>query len=958
MNVRIASAGTGKTTSLVFRYLELLAEGVPLRRIAGVTFTRNAADELRQRVGEALQTVLRDGHYHNYPAEAAPEVYHEALRELDGAVLNTIHGFMIACLRLVAPQTQLDPDFKILGEWQAQAMLEEEMTSLLYLSQDSSHVLQPVYQQASLQGARRLEPLLLQLFAERSQSESFQAESPADQALLAFYEAMYQRYVQRLANKLLAPAEIERFALNIVRRRHFLPRLAQRFRYILVDEYQDVNPMQGRFFRVLEASGAQLDIVGDPKQSIYGFRNADVDVFRQAAREGQQQAPLRHSRRHSKVLLRFLNSLCKHLADNNQGFSPAEAPEVVAADDASNAQKDKPGLFALHWVVGEASMAALRRYEAQVLAQQLAALCSHYPPQSMAVLARSYDGLDMVAEALQAQGLPYVLLRGRGYYSKSEVRDLYHALQLAAAWQEGQSASLSADSSVSLAVWLRSPFGGLDTAAIEAVLRSPAPLEHLQHHRPAVYARMQQVRRSSLAGPVAALKTLIRAPFISGKRYVDFLDSRARENVDALLFSVSEQPPGDVELLLERLEHLSGQRDAGDMPQSGEGIALLTVHGAKGLEWDVVAVFDIGRQAPNLRAPLYLDARQGRVASAGQAGFEDLKQAAAERQQQESYRLLYVAASRARDVLLLSGSLKPSFNASHSTPETNSAYQASGWAETLLAMQLGPQEKRWQRPDFDLQVWPYQPLPALPSSSTPPTRLEPAPWLDHSFPPLPFPPLYAPSRYKQQQPEHEPFFLPDPDEGESLPGRGRTVGTLVHYAISQNWSARNRQQLQNLASQEVMFPFSDEEKVSLQGEVGELLARYEALLGQQLPSLDARDEDYSELPLAFPYGGTVWQGIIDRLYRVGEQWYLEDYKSDQEVAPERYHFQLAIYARALEAIWQVKPRVQLVYLRSAQVVVLAEEVLGQALQELADYALPYGAITSDTPTNFSPDSDF
>ena len=63
MRVRVASAGTGKTTSLVRRYLELVGEGTPLRRVAGVTFTRTAANELRQRVGAGLGEVLKAGRY-------------------------------------------------------------------------------------------------------------------------------------------------------------------------------------------------------------------------------------------------------------------------------------------------------------------------------------------------------------------------------------------------------------------------------------------------------------------------------------------------------------------------------------------------------------------------------------------------------------------------------------------------------------------------------------------------------------------------------------------------------------------------------------------------------------------------------------------------------------------------------------------------------------------------------
>src|SRR5690606_36489613 len=107
-----ASAGTGKTTSLVKRYLDLIEEGVPLRRVAGVTFTRAAAAELRQRVAEGLRQVLEKGSYLgglHLPGEGGLDPYRSAVKELDGAVITTIHGFMRAGLKLNAPLLGLDP---------------------------------------------------------------------------------------------------------------------------------------------------------------------------------------------------------------------------------------------------------------------------------------------------------------------------------------------------------------------------------------------------------------------------------------------------------------------------------------------------------------------------------------------------------------------------------------------------------------------------------------------------------------------------------------------------------------------------------------------------------------------------------------------------------------------------------------------------------------------------------
>ena len=880
------------------RYLDLLCQGTPLRRVAGVTFTRTAADELRQRVGAGLQSVRETGRYLDLcPPPHTKTSFREAERELSGATLTTIHGFMREALRLVAPQLGLDPDVRALGEWEASVMFEEELTSLLYLANDPKHSLYPACSELGAEAA----PLLLHLFKQRSLTEKYKAdEDMRNNALLKLFEAVYERYRVRLGARLLPPAEVERRALVLVQTKEALLRLAQRYHVVLVDEVQDVNPLQGRFFERLEASGIHIEVVGDPKQSIYGFRNADVEVFRRALETGEELAPLDQTRRHTATLTRFLNGMTRTFAEQNLGFSAAEAPEVYAAGE----QAQKRGRVELHWVAGDAPVADLRRYEAQVLAEQLLSLSQHYSPNQMAVLAKSYAGLAYMEAALEAVNLPYILLQGRGYYERIEVRDLYHALRVGID-----------PSGLSLGAWLRSPFAALGLEELERILASEDPVTRLETDFPTVFERLEQIREQVRATPIAALKFLIREPFIGGKRYVDFLEARPRENVDALLFAVAEQPPGEIEVLLERLDLLSRQAEAGDVPQSGEGISLLTVHRAKGLEWPVVAVFDLGRKTFHHPQPLYLETKSGHIVLKGSPQFEVLKAAAKAREEAEGYRLLYVAASRARDVLVMSGSVK--------------GEKPDGWAKGLTAMGLGAGTAAWERPDFVLKTWACRPVKATASKGQQQGELQPSPWIGRTFPLHSQPPVTSPSSLKS---EFEPLPLSDPEEGERLPGRSRTVGTLVHYAISQNWDAANPVHLRNLKAQEVMFPFDAHEQQSILDEVKELLGNYQTLLGAELPALRTRDEDYPELPLALPHGATVWQGIIDRLYRVGEGWILEDYKTDQTIEPERYHFQLAVYLKAIREVRAVTPQVQLVYLREKRVVRLEPETLEAAFE--------------------------
>lgn len=927
MRVRVASAGTGKTTSLVLRYLQLVDEGWPLRRVAGVTFTRAAADELRQRVGAGIVEVRATGGYLAplFLRSAGAEAFERAHRELGGAVLSTIHGFMARTLRLSAPILGLDPDFGVLGEWEAAAMFEEEVRGLRLVAADPGH---PLHAAIELLG-EEAERLALALFTKRSLAEALSAgEDPRDRALLTLFEDAYGRYQARLGAALVAPAEIEKRALRALDAPRARERLVARFPVALIDEFQDVNPVQGAFFERLEAAGVQVEVVGDPKQSIYGFRNADVQVFRRALaaaeRTGQVQPPLIETRRHARSLVAFLNRLTDGLAARELGFGPREAPAVAPV----GAQAGKVGRVDVHWVVGDERIDALRRSEGAVLAR---ALAEHHGRgtdyDDMAVLARSYNGLRGAEEALRRAGIPCVMLQGRGYYERSEIRDLYHALRVGIR-PEG----------MSLAAFLRGPLGRLGLAEVDAVMAEERPLAALERAHPEVRARVESLGRIARLPPLEALKRLVRDPLVDGGRYVESLDGRQRQNVDALLFEVAARAPRDLEVLLDRLELLARQAEAGDVPQSGDGVRLLTVHRSKGLEFELVAVFDAGRMPFQRSDPLYLDPADGRPHVGGSEGYEAARGRAAAREEQESYRLLYVATSRARDTLVVTGSIKGG--------------QPQGWAAALAALGLGPDavasgEAGTARADagvaalaaagITVRSHPAQAVTVLRGSAGPAARvvLEAAPWLERRFPRQRFPPVYSPSRLRAggaaggaQPPER--VAPSDPEGEEALPGRAAAVGTLVHYAIGQDWSAEERATRVNLAAQEVMFPFSPEEREDALDEVMTLLAGYARMLGDTLPALAVRERDRAELAVAVPYGGTVWQGVIDRLYRAEGIWVVEDYKTDRHAEPERYAFQLAVYAYAVERALGARPVARLAYLRSGIVVEVPDETLRTA----------------------------
>lgn len=920
MKIRVASAGTGKTAWLTRRFLELIAQGLPLYRIAGVTFTNRAAAELALRLERGLRAVLQGEAVYGFQAAPAHlPLFQAALQQLEAAPLGTIHRFMGRCLRLAAPLVNLDPDFELLGDGDAQLLFEETLRSLQFMGQS----LAPPGFEAAL--GVSWNSACKQLFQRRSQSPVWLAgEGLENQQLLEGFDQIMAAYRLALGPRRLDLAELELRALQAVQSPRAGPRLVQRFPQLLVDEYQDVNPVQGAFFAALEQAGCQIEAVGDPKQAVYEFREANLEVFRQARQRaqelGQEEASLTTTYRHGQVLTRFLNRLGSTMGKQHWGFALNESPTVATIHS-------ELGHLEVHWIVGSAGANLLRQHEARVVAARLQTLSNLYPPQQMAVLVRSRHSLPLLEEALRTAGLPFAEQQGRGLYARNEIRDLYNAL-MAGLDPQG----------LPLAAWLRSPWVGLSLASIDRVLQASQPLTLLETHHPQVFRQWKALRSLiQKERPIEVIRTLLREPLEGGQTYPERLDQDARENLDWLLFEYHRRPPATIELLLQRLEQLQRQADLPVVPQGGAGIQLLTIHGAKGLEWPVVAVFDLIRNPPPTPTDLVLAG--GKVFLPGTPAYPQALQAAEERRRQEQYRLLYVAVSRGKKVLLLSGS-------PGDLPGPND------WLEVMQAMQLGP-EHPLEHPQITVQTHTFRQV----LSSPQPVEnhgLAAAWWSSAQFEAGPFPPVYSPSALRRHNdlPEELPG-LPDPQEGEVIPQRSQAVGTLVHYALGQNWEPERAQHLHNLEAQEVMFPFDPQQRAEIMQEVVQLWRNYQNLLGTVLPW--PRDEDYPELPLLWSRGGTVWQGVADRVYRVAGQWFLDDYKTDWKIQPEQYHFQLAVYQQALQEAWGVKVQARLIYLRHQQVLLLEDHLLQAALQqELA--VTPAGPTAPPAPPGSPPDN--
>ena len=500
-------------------------------------------------------------------------------------------------------------------------------------------------------------------------------------SLLAEFDAELAREKRRRG--VLDFADLERRVLGLLddlaARRRALP---GRPLDLLVDEFQDVNPIQARILERLATSGlarrTELFAVGDPKQSIYRFRGADVSVierlWQRVGADGRHH--LADSFRSRPELVAFHNGFFPARFAQDGGAVPYE-PLVARAEFAaretpipvefalvvspnatgrtrSEAEADLVAERVLDWVGGDASRTKQGRADAAPRAIRFG---------DVAILLRARRNVSVFEQALAARGIPFHTGKGRGYYDTEEMRDLVTLLRVLHDPQDG----------FAVAAWLTSPAVGATDEDLLAVFggRRGPPLD-------------AAASRPSLARAVAAVRELRRVA--AGSRLEDLLrralatfdliptalvqegGARRAKNLEKALSIARRLDEEGGHGLLDFLRHLVDVRDReideaeAATGASGDVVSLLTVHAAKGLEWPCVIVADTNRPDGG-RSPSFLVAPDGGFAlrmrdpidgvtraSGGIAELAELEKVAAAR---ESTRLLYVAMTRAEERLLV-----------------------------------------------------------------------------------------------------------------------------------------------------------------------------------------------------------------------------------------------------------------------------------------------------------------
>ena len=482
-------------------------------------------------------------------------------------------------------------------------------------------------------------------------------------------------------------------------------RLDARIRHLLLDEFQDTNPMQWAALKGwLAAYGGDTArpsvlLVGDPKQAIYRFRRADARIFDAAGEWLQQQwgaahLPMNTTRRNAGAIVDVVNALFTAAPNyerfNEQDTLMRELPGRVEVWPLAQSGEKPPARTTLRNPLEEkriesADMRLRREQEAALIAERVAALVGHAlvgegtkarvaDYGDIMVLSRKRGALPAIEAALRAAGIPFVTARQGGLLDTIEARDLYALIEFL----------VTPANDLALAHALKSPLFGAGDEDLIALAAMAAP-------QATWWQRMQVA--GELSPPLSRARTLIAGwREVAGllpvhdlldriyheaevlPRYAQAMPAHLREralsNLEAFIALALQLEAGRFPSLPRFLDDLRSAR-RGDLNESpdeapsanGEVVRLMTVHGSKGLEAPIVFLADAnagsarGRGAaliawpPDADAPEHFSLTAGGIGAARQPLVDE--EAAADAI--EELNVLYVAMTRAKQLLVVSG---------------------------------------------------------------------------------------------------------------------------------------------------------------------------------------------------------------------------------------------------------------------------------------------------------------
>lgn len=526
----MAGAGSGKTKVLTTRIAYLIEEGIPSYNILAITFTNKAAAEMRDRVSNLIGDV--------------------------SSFIGTFHSLGVRIIRENHDVLGLPNNFTIIDSDDTNTIIKKLLKEMNLDSKQYS----PSYVR------NRISFIKNQMLTDGELDRLF--NTPMDKVVVEVYH--------RYNNKLKTSASVDfddllLLPVNLFKeRKDILEYYQDKYRYILIDEYQDTNPVQYKLSVMLSNKYKNIFVVGDMNQSIYAFRQADFRNISNFERDfkGAKVIKLEHNYRSTNNILSAANEVIKH---------NTERKDLKLFSDNGDGVKIKY------------MRAYDEKHEIALVIDEIKHLLSEgYKNEDIAILYRTNAQSRAIEDVFLAKGIPYKVFGSYYFYNRKEIKDLISYLRL----------MYNPHDEISLRRVINTPKRGIGESAIAAIeerakQQNISMFDALETRKELEFKEIIEdlIKRSESLSLTELIDEVLersgmKKELESSKALEDEIRLENLMEVKSITASFEERT-GSANLG-DFLEEVSLIADISNHTEDGDVVTLMTLHSAKGLEFPVV----------------------------------------------------------------------------------------------------------------------------------------------------------------------------------------------------------------------------------------------------------------------------------------------------------------------------------------------------------------------------------
>lgn len=936
-------AGSGKTEKLARRYISLLLDGSEIEKILCITFTEKAAAEMKERIFNILE-------------RENPGLFSIIKEKMPLMRISTIHAFCLKLLKRFSIELGVDPSLDVMDEFEASLLWSEAVYECVMEEKDKPALFFDMMKDRGIKGWDKVFSILNTLYAKRpiselllrsTENENNPPSPPFDkEGMGGFSEEkrileLYSKCLEQYKNKKLERHLLDFDDLEIMTYealvshpewQNILYSFDEHTDHILVDEFQDTNSIQWQIIDKLteewrsgigskrsKGKTPTIFLVGDDKQSIYLFRGANAGVFEEAKSRLSGWLGNEYHFEEAKENFRSLPAIINF---TNALFEKLMPPALLAESSLRHEtwrtryapfEATRKGEGRVELALAEAgdNIKKSRTKEASALAKRIKSLAGIYEISDgdkkrpcafgdMAVLLRKRTHLTLFESALRKEHIPFIVVKGIGFYDEPEVALLRELLSFI----------IDPHDDYSLFCALRSPLFGID---YETLLNLIA-----ENNRPLINKLQAELEFSGIFRMLNSwiekskntpLAIMLEEALTETEGWKHYREKQRQANIKKfikLIESYESAGFSGLEIREKLIKARNGDEPKANINTEGmNAVKIMTIHAAKGLQFPMVFLPSLDEADTPRSSSIVIDEEGSRISIAYEEDSAKRKNIAEfarrkEKELEEGKRLFYVAVTRARDFLCMLGALNK---------EKSPAGRLAYLTENFDILKNG----RINSKTAFFEILTEAEIEKLYSASLPSRAALHAQRLtaqEHVFTePLPF---TTDIKWRDVTEDLDIRIT----HGEEWVILGRIFHRLFEELSKGILTSEGiDERVLSLLKNEFL---SDEDIHKLSGIV---LADFQSLKvnGHLDNIILPRGNSFAELPFILQKGNTVFRGRIDRVIIEDNVAVIYDYKTfpvkdaDMPLLSEKYRFQMDIYKEAAGKILSLKTKTYLLF---------------------------------------------